>query len=211
MAFRKNLLKRLLFGVPFLFLFATCKKNKGECIGNSYSLKETWTISPERDSINIGDTLLFSSRFSNRPFDYNTNTNVDFSGNALIGTSFDLRIIKGFNDLKPSIDSFSFFILEGRYNENDRIPNQIKDIFWTEVTNFYSIKFGLIAKKKGDYVFTLSDAIGKLRSADNCSNGAGILLANKNIRNNAYLLRPYYNFPNVPSSDSIHIFCIRVK
>lgn len=211
MDFNKNPLNTLLFVLPFIFLFATCKKNKGECIGNAYSLKETWNVLPQRDSINIGDTLIFSSSFSNNPFDYKTNTNVDFSGNAVIGTSFSIRIVKGFGDLRPSIDSFTLFSLEGTMKANDISPNQIKDIRWIEYNNFYSSKIGIIAKRKGDYCITVSDAFGRLNKTNECESGAGIYLSNKSVKNNAYLLRPYYSLPNVPADDSAHIFCIRVK
>jgi hypothetical protein len=209
--FKKNPFYILLIVSSFLLLFATCKKNRSECIGNSYSLREKWNIYSQKDSINIGDTLIFSSLFSNHPFDYNSNVNVDFSGGALVGTPFDLRIVKGFNDLRPAIDSFSFFLLDGRYKDNDLKPNQIKDIFWLESNNNYSIKIRLIANKKGDYVFTLPDAIGKLSKVNDCQSGAGIFLTNNNSKNNAYLLLPYYSLPAVPSNDSAHIFCIRVK
>ena len=209
-------IKKPFFYVPIFlvlssFLFATCKKNKGECIGNAYALKETWNVLPQKDSINIGDTLIFSSSFSNRPFDFNTNTNVNFSGDALVGTSFSIRIVKGYNDLRPAIDSFSLFLLEGRYNDNDLKPTQIKDIFWTESNNRYKIKIGIIARKKGDYSITISDAIGRLKKSNECENGAGIILSNSNIKNNAYLSHPYYGLPYVPGTDSTHIFCIRVK
>lgn len=195
----------------FSFLFATCKKNKGECIGNAYKLKETWNVLPQRDSVNIGDTLFFSSSFSNMPFDYNTNTNVDFSGNALIGTPFSIRSIKGFNNLKPAIDSFSYFLLEGSYKDGDLSPNEIKSIFWIESNNQYKIKIGIIARRKGDYMVTIPDAIGRLKKENECESGAGITLSNSNSKNNAYLSRPYYSLPSVPLNDSIHMFCIRVK
>ena len=200
-----------IFIVLFSFLFATCKKNKGECIGNAYKLKETWNILPQRDSINIGDTIIFSSSFSNSPFDYNSNTNVNFSGNALIGTPFSMRIVKGLGDLRPAIDSFSFFLLEGRFEDNDRQPTQIKDIFWTESNGQYKIKIGIVARKKGDYSITIPDAIGRLNKGNECESGAGIILSNSNIKNNAYLSHPYYGLSYVPGTDSTHIFCIRVK
>ena len=207
---KQHFINIILFFVPFSFLFATCKKNKGECIGNAYKLKETWNILPQRDSINTGDTIIFSSSFSNRPFDYNSNTNVDFSGNALVGSPFSIRSIMGYNSLKPAIDSFSFFLLEGGYKDGDLSSNEIKSIFWTETFNQYKIKIGIIARKKGDYVITIPDAIGRLNKQNECESGAGITLSNSNVKNNAYLFRPYYG-GIVPSRDSSYIFCIRVK
>ena len=211
MGIKSWILQTTIIFVFFSFLSSTCKKKKGECIGNTYQLKETWNILPQRDSINIGDTLIFSSNFSNRPFDFNTNSNVDFSGNALVGTPFMVRIIRGYNDLRPAIDSFSLFLLDGRYNDNDIKPSQIKDIFWMESNSAYKIKIGIIARKKGEYLITIPDAIGKLTKDNSCASGAGIYLSNNNIKNNMYLFYPYYGGSFVPQNDSTHNFCIRVK
>ncbi|MCY7293215.1 MAG: hypothetical protein LH615_13640, partial [Ferruginibacter sp.] len=123
-----------------LFFFGSCKKNKGECLGNAYSLKETWKITPEKDSIYVGDTIVFSSTFANNPFDYNTNKNVNFSGNALIGTGLSISRINGYNGFQPALDSFMLYTLEGKFQNNDIQPNRIKDIFWLEIGSFYSIK-----------------------------------------------------------------------
>ncbi len=204
-----KLLPVLITIVVIANVFATCKKS--ECIGYSYKLKEFWTIQTTNDSLNIGDTLSFMSEISNMPFDYSSNRKINFSGNAKIGTPLDIRIIKGLNDLRPAVDSFNYITISGTLKPNDNIPNQIKDLSWTEIGNSYIAKIKIIAKSKGDYVITLPDAIGRLIKSNNCSDGAGIFLTNANVKNNAYLLKPYYSLPNVPANDSAHIFCIRVK
>lgn len=211
MDIKKNFIPIILFIVSFSFLFATCKKHKGECIGNAYSLKEKWNILPEKDSINVGDTLIFTSTFSNRPYDFNSSTNVDFSGSALVGTSFFIRSINGFNNLKDAVDSFDFFTISGKLEQNSSAPKRTKDIFWLEENNMYKIKFGMIAKKRGDYSFVSPNATGKLNKQNTCESGAGIILNNSNIKNNAYLFYPYYGGPFIPLDDSAHLFCIRVK
>ena len=208
---KKPFFSIVLLFVMFSFLFATCKKNKGECIGNAYKLKETWNLLPQRDSINIGDTLIFSSNFSNQPFDYNTNKNVDFSGNAVIGTSFAVRSIIGYNNLKDAVDSFDFFSVSGKIDPNTVAPKRIKDLYWLEENNMYKIKFGMVAKKRGDYSFTVPNGLGRLNKNNECESGAGIFLNNSNAKNNMYLFYPYYGGAFVPENDSTHNFCIRVK
>ena len=210
MGFRKKSIYIFLMIISFTFLFATCKKG-GECISNTYSLKETWSIFPQKDSINVGDSLLFISSFSNHPFDYNSNINIDFSGNASVGTSFAVRAVKGYNELKDAVDSFDFFTISGRLEANSIAPKRTKDLYWLEENNQYSVKFGMITKKKGDYSFTTTNALGKLNNQTACESGAGIFLTFSNIYNNAYLFYPYYGGPFIPKDDSAHIFCIRVK
>ncbi len=195
-------------GISFSIL-STCKKS--ECISNSYLFKESWKILPQKDSINVGDTLFFVSKISNPTFDYNSMKTVSLSDDALIGTPFSIRSIIGLNNLKSAIDSFDYFLKEGRFKNNDLDPKQIKDILWLPVNNEYKIEIGLIARKRGNYSITLPDAIGKLSNSNNCSNGATIILSNANGNNNAYLSHPYYGLNYVPGTDSAHVFCIRVK
>ena len=60
-------------------------------------------------------------------------------------------------------------------------------------------------------MITIPDAIGRLNKQNECESGASIILSNSNLKNNAYLSRPYYSLPSVPLNDNIHMFCIRVK
>ncbi len=209
MAIKKTWLSILITIVITSNFFATCKKE--ECIGNTYQLKESWKIFPQKDSINIGDTLIFTSIISNMPLDYNSNKVINFTGNALIGTSFITRQIIGLNNLRDAVDSFDYFVIDGKLDANSNVPKRTKDLYWIENSGFYKAKFGIIARKKGNYSFTLPDALAKLSKNNNCSDGAGIILSNTNSNNNAYLSHPYYDLNYVPGTDSAHIFCIRVK
>lgn len=209
MGINKNIYYFLILISPY-FLFGSCKKNKGECLGSAYSLKESWNISPQKDSINVGDTLIFSSTISTNPFDYNSMKNVDFSTKTTMGTSLFLRSIS-LNNLKPAIDSFSFFILKGTIKPADFSANSTSYLQWSKENNTFELKFGIVAKKKGDYSFTLPDALGRVEISNLCESGINIYLTNSNVKNNAYLSRPYYSPSSVPSNDSLHMFCIRVK
>ncbi len=206
---KRNFFLITISGIIFLNFFATCKK--AECIGNAYSLKETWKITPEKDSINIGDTIIFTSTFSNNPYDYNSKSNVNFSGKINVGTPFAIRSIMGYNNLVDAVDSFTTFLISGSYKLNDKVPKRIIDIAWIETNNNVSISFGIIARKKGDYVFTVPDAIGNIRGENTCQNGIGISLTNSNIDNNIELNYPYYGGSNVPLNENLHAYCIRVK
>ncbi len=210
MGIKLKLLPILITIVVIANIFATCKKS--ECISNSYQLKETWKIMPEIDSVNIGDTLKFSSIISNTPFDYNTNKLINFRGNAIIGTTLAIRYIAGGNSLIDAVDSFDYFLISGKLEDHSTNPKRLKDLYWIEKNNMYSAEFGIIPRKKGNYMVTLPDALGKLIISQNCGNGASIYLSNSNINNNAYLSKPYYSStPSIPKEDSSHMYCIRVK
>jgi len=192
-------------------MMATCKKN--ECVGNSYSLKETWNITIEKDSIGVGDTLTFLSKFPNKPFDYNINANIDFSGDALINTTFGVYVLKtGSVNMTSAIDSFRFLPILGRVETDPTTnPSALKQVFHQEYGTDYILKFQIIALKKGIYTFGLSDGLAKRKRANSCDDGAGILFTNSNLNNHIYFQEQFYGTTNIPNSNRTHSYCFKVK
>lgn len=210
MDFRKKFYPLLLL-ISYSFLYATCKKDKGECIGNAFKIKQNWNMLPQKDSIVVGDTLFFASSFSNNPYNYNSNSNVNIPENTLLGSSFGIRKIEGFNSLKDAIDSFNFILTKGRIIDNTISPKKIKDFYFLPYTGNFEINFKIIAKSKGDYLFTVPDGLGRFTLNNECENSMIIELNNSNIKNNAYLSHIYYGSSYTPTNDSLHNFCVRVK
>jgi hypothetical protein len=211
MDFKRKYVYPFLILISFLFSFATCKKSKGDCIGNAYRIKQNWNILPQRDSISIGDTLFFTSYFLNNLLNYNNNSNFNIPANTTIGSSFGIRKIEGYNNLKDAVDSFNFVLTKGRLIENSISPKKIKDFYWLPYSDSFKISFTFIAKSKGDYLFTVPDGLGRFTIPNECENSINIDLNNVNFKNNAYQSHIYYGLTYTPVYDSLHNFCIRVK
>lgn len=192
-------------------MMATCKKN--ECVGNSYSLQETWNITVEKDSISVGDTLTFLSKFSNKPFDYKINANIDFSGDALVNTTFGVYELKGgSSNMTSAIDSFKFLPILGRVETDPTTnPSALKQVFHEEFGTDYVLKFQIIALKKGIYTLGLSDGLAKRKRNNSCDDGAGIQYANSNTNNHIYFQEQFYGTTNIPANNRTHSYCFKVK
>lgn len=192
-------------------LLAACKKD--ECVTNSFTLKETWKILPEKDSINVGDTLTFLSQFSNHPFDYNSNKNVDFSSNAIINSTLGVYVLRpGGTNLVAAIDSFKFLSVLGKIETNASLgADHIKQIFYQEANGNYIINFQIIALKKGIYSLGFSDGIATRNKSTNCDDKAGIVFSNNNANNHIYYLKQFYGTTNLPAGESEHGYCFKVK
>ncbi len=194
-----------------LNIFSSCKKDN--CISNAYQFREKWKILPEKDSINIGDTLIFLSKISNKPFDFNTNKNIDYSGNATINSTFGIYILKnGSNNFIGAVDSFKFINIKGKLVTDPNIsPSNLKQTFHDEYQGEYIIECLIIAQKKGIYLFGLSDGISVRKSSTICKDGASIQFTNSNVNNHIYFEEQFYGTTNIPESDRTHGYAFKVK
>lgn len=192
-------------------LFLSCKKD--ECISNSYALQETWKVTPEKDSIIVGDTLYFVSQFSNKPFDYISNKSVDLSGSAIINTTLGVYVLKsGASNFGSAIDSFQFIPVKGRVETAPNLaPDHIKQIYHEEFGGEYIISFKIIALKRGIYVFGFSDGLARRKNASSCEDGGGIGYVNSNANNHFYFVEQFYGTTNLPSGEREHSYSFKVK
>lgn len=192
-------------------MMATCKKS--ECISNSYSLKESWSITPERDSINVGDTLNFISKFLIQPFDYNSNKNVNFGGGASVNTTLVIYCLRpNATNVLSGRDSFNFLELKGKVvSDPNPINNHIKQVYHEEVNNNYELNFKMVALKKGIFAIILSDGLAIKKNGTPCDDGAGILYTNANTNNHVYYQEQFYGTTNIPPSNRTHTYCFKVK
>ncbi len=189
--------------------FATCKK--AECVGYSYSLKESWSVSPGSDSISVGDTITIYSAFPNHPFDYSSNKNVDFSGNAEIGTTLGVYVLKpGTSNFGSAVDSFRFIQMIGRA-ESAINADHVKQIYHTETGNMYILQLKMIALKKGIYCLGISDGIGRRKNSSSCNDNAGILYTISNSDNHIYYYEQFYSTVNLPAGEREHAYLFKVK
>ncbi len=129
MAIKKTWLSILITIVITTNIFSTCKKDN--CISNAYFLKEKWTILPTIEIVSVGDTIIFESKISTTPFDYNTNSNVNFIGNALINSTFVVYVLNSnFTNPSAAVDSFNFINNIGKVETNTSTSPKSKNKFF---------------------------------------------------------------------------------
>lgn len=184
-------------------LFYSCHK---KCIPNKYVLYQGFIkVLPDKDSIIIGDTLLFTiSLHDTLQF---TNGNYDLNGTSEMTTDFHLNIPTGLNMQVGGIDSFKYLPLAGNIQTNSLAPSFSKTISFEKINNEYVFSTKLVALKRGVYILSTIDISNGKKNCDNIV----IVLSNANQDNHLHYLKDiYYGGQPIAQIDSTHSYCFKV-
>ena len=147
----------IMAAILIVFNYATCKK---DCYGSNYSFETMFNVYPNKEIVNLGDTIWLSMKQSVEMKDELTGKVIDFS-NAAIGIS--IQFIK-FNfyhkDSLPerAANYFKIIVREGILIDDSYFPKDlVLPFYYVEKDKHYLFKIGLIAKEPGNYAFATSD------------------------------------------------------
>ncbi len=158
----------LLLIIAVATIFSTCKKGGPGCANNNYSFQTGINLSPDKDSIRIGDTLWINLNTSSRFTDIPTGNLVDYSGATNFGNViYFIKFLNGKQSV-GAIDHFDFLLLKGNYTSIVD-PLQEKDFLFTEENGTYVFKLAIIPKDTGRYVINISSSAGVIRRNDKCT------------------------------------------
>ncbi|MDN3654373.1 hypothetical protein QWZ08_01970 [Ferruginibacter paludis] len=198
-----------LFLLTWFFLqFSACKK---ACNEPDYSFLIKTSFSSEKDSIPLGDTLWLKCETPSKMQDLNTKSQINFVGAVNLGTSLIVQDIKKFlsND-RGAVDSFDFIKVDGEiYSIQTLSPERVKQLSFFESNNNYKFKIGIVAKKKGLYVFTITDIPNVVyrKGMEQCGK-ASFEILNVNEDKHLYLIE---NIVGALSEyDRKHSYCFKV-
>jgi hypothetical protein len=185
-------------------LFTACPK---ECISTTHAFECKVKYMPSDSLIKIGDTLWINSSFSCQGL---LNTVIqkqeDYCG-AIINSTFGVVTLKG--DLNPAIDSFDFVNRKGQIITDPSInPNKIKQLYFANDNNQYELMVGIIAKKRGRYYCSVSEAIATRKNS-----GCEKATFNISIENTIKNLQMVTNFVgrDITEYERSHGYCFEVK
>lgn len=121
-------------------------------------------FTPEKDSINVGDTLWLISETSTKLKDINTGIEVNYENAQNLGSTLGIIDIKKTKSSNfGAIDSFNFIRIIGDIFTDQKIsPEAVKQLRFEEANGKYRFKAGIIAQKKDSYIFSVSDAVNVL-------------------------------------------------
>ncbi|HEY2721436.1 MAG TPA: hypothetical protein VGI82_06915 [Chitinophagaceae bacterium] len=201
---------RLLFSFMTIVFVAISSCHK-LCIPAQYdSTGGVATISPDLDSVRVGDTLLFNSiiltevRYSQGASDSGT---YNLSGAKNVATDIHLTSPTGFNQQVGAVDSFLFLPKKGAIVTNELDPTAAKSISYVEENGNYIFQLGIIAQKKGIYFFDVIDIYQAMKKCDKIS--VTVLL--NNADNHLHYLKDiYYGGGAISPIDSTHTYCFKV-
>jgi hypothetical protein len=180
------------------------------CVEANYSFAFQSQIIPDRDSINIGDTIYLISSFPTKLKDQNTSIEINYSEANNLGSTLGVgELINGDSFPKDAIFNFSYISVKGRiYNDrNVASPDGVQQLVYEELNGNYELKVGLITLKKGIYVLGIGDGLGIGRRA--CEK-ASFFISLGNTSQHIYFYQNWRPGYILTESDLKHIYCFKV-
>lgn len=170
-------------------IFSTCKKNGLGCVESNVFFNVDAKVFPDKDSINIGDTIYVEVNIPTTLIDQNNNS-VDYSKASNLGTS--MGFVKLVSDspivLDNAVPDFNFDLVSGKEISSPNVK-LYKDYFFEESGGRYLFKLAIIPKSGGTFSFNLENATGVMRKGNSCPKAAFNFLL-KNTTNQHYYLYP---------------------
>ena len=147
--------------------FSTCKKGGLGCANAVYDFQIGETITPDKDSVHIGDTIFLKVLTSSTLSDLHSGQLIDYSNTSNLGNV--VTILKFTNSqTRGAINDFDLTFIKGR--EVKAIdPLSQKDVLFNEEDGFYKFNLSFIPKDTGRYVLTIGDAANVYRKNDKCT------------------------------------------
>lgn len=173
---------------------STCKKNVN-CIENLYSFQMGIKAYPNKDSVNIGDTVWFEIKEPVNLKDYTSNNQINYSGAENFGSVLSFLQLAQLNTFTiKAVKSFDFIVSKGS-ETNVVDPSFEKQYIFVEENGYFLFKLGIIPKEKGVYVIVFSNAANVYTKSDKCTKASFII--NFKETDQHYYLNP--NFQGGPT------------
>ena len=169
--------------------FNTCKKNILGCTESSIIFNVDAKVYPDKDSINIGDTIYVEVNIPTTLDDQN-NTTVDYSKANNLGTVMGFVRLVNVSPIKldDAVTDFSYFQISGKEipSANSKL---LKEYLFEESGGRYLFKLAIIPKSSGIFSFNLENAANVIRKGNSCPKATFNFLL-KNTTDQHYYLYP---------------------
>lgn len=149
-------------------IFGTCKKGGLGCADTVYSFQISENVTPDKDSIQIGDTIFLNVNVPTKLNDLQSGNLVDYSNAGNLGNVVSLLRFLPANEYRGAISNFNLIILKGT-EVNSIDPLSQKDVLFGEENGFYKFSMAVIPKDTGRYVLTIGNAANVYRKNDKCT------------------------------------------
>ncbi len=194
-----------------LIVLASCKtcKEQVACREVKYTFEGTFLVTPDTDSIRVGDTIFLESTVPYFLQDLITGQTVEFRGSVNVGTMVAFDKLLGNNNIEHCADCFELKPIEGEFLPHHVLPSRNRNYVFSQSPSGYKFRLAIIAKVTGDFVFAFNDAGPSYPKDDDCMK-ANFQYKMKNTDQHFYIYqshRPGYVLSNYEQN---HMYCFRV-
>lgn len=157
-----------------------------DCAQTKYSFELAVKAYPDKDSINIGDTVWLEVNSPTQFKEAASGQMIDYSKAENLGSAIAFSGLSAENAFTvKSVDKFNYFLKEGLETANTDV-GLYKEYLFIEKNNRYLFLLGIVAKEKGTYRIVFSNAANVYRSNDKCTK-AGFIINFKDTDQHIYL------------------------
>jgi len=159
----------LLIGIIGLISVQFQCNKRLDCANTVYSFELGVKAYPDKDSINVGDTIWLEINEPTTLKDAFTGQMIDYSGAANLSTTIGIAELISANTVETRGNTFfNFLVLNG--TEIFRPDtNSFREYRFDEINNKYQFKIGVIPKKTGVYKLFVGSAANVYRAMDQCT------------------------------------------
>ena len=178
----------------FLMKF-TCKKLEIDCTQVKYNFQLPVKAYPNKDSINIGDTLWLEI---NEPITFkNTDSSlINYGGAENLGSAVGFQLYNPVTkDWIDAVNKFAFYLIKGTELKVTSLDIEYR---FSEQNNMYVFKLGVVPKQKGLFRLVFSNSGNTYRKSDKCTK-ANFTINFKETNHNRHLVG--YVGPDVLGGD----------
>ena len=186
-------------------VFGHCKKN---CATVFYNFELGIRAYPDRDSVNIGDTIFFEIDEPVTLNDAGTGLLITYNQTKNLGTAISFAELISTNVVNQFANNdFKIKLFKG-VDVARPDTNRYREYLFAEVNQRFQFKIGVIPQKKGVYKMFVSNSANVSRENDKCAK-ANFAINFKNTNQHLYLNE--ISFPGVilPAGGGVYLF--RVK
>ena len=191
----------------YLLINSACHKL---CVANHYIFNiDNCIIQPDKDNINVGDTLFFTSITSTTMVNQSDGRSINYSSADNLGSVLGVAELIGTNSSNDAVNSFLYIPMKGRiYTDPTLSPNRVKQLNYIEESGYYKLSFAVVAQRKGVYGLSIADMPDVVR---NCDRSVIAMKISENVDSHLHYLRDiYYGGGPINSLDSTHAYCFKV-
>lgn len=154
----------------FLLTKARCVKTPLDCANSKYSFELGIKAYPDKDSIDVGDTIWLEVNEPTTLKNSLTGQMINYSNTVNLGSAIGFQkaiFIPALNFI-PAAEKFGFKLIEGVETRNTN-PLLFKEFLFTASYNYYSFKLAVIPKDTGIFRIVFSNANNVYRKDDGCT------------------------------------------
>jgi hypothetical protein len=207
-------MKKLFTFMPLFILAIVISGCPKPCIEANYIFAVNSQITPDLDTLHIGDTLYLTSSFPSSLKDQIGGSIVDYSNAKNLNSTLGIgEFINGEKIPNDAVFNFDYFSIKGRiYNDrNIPKPDGTQQLTYQEINGNYELKIGLIPQKKGIYGLGIGDGLSNGRSNAKSCEKATLSISINNTNQHFYIYKDIDSGHQVSDYEQKHAYYFVVK